>query len=130
MYRVSFISRQNAFLVSVCTKKFAYLLCRPRGRGLGLMVCERRFSFHEFYNILLFIIFFYSGHLPTPTTHNLYPLRTHEPRHLATLVKYGVILRIVAFSSEVKFFTFFPDCKTCSLDMFHKLADGSHLLLP
>ena len=106
VYRVSFIFRLNVFFVSVCTKGFAYLLCRPRGRGLGLLVCKRRFSFHEFYNFLLFI-FFTKKHLPTPTTHNLYPLRTHEPRHLATIVKYGFLLRIVAFSSEGKFFTFF-----------------------
>ena len=43
----------NVFLVSVFTKGFGYLLCWPRGRGIGL-VCKRRFSFHEFYNFLLF----------------------------------------------------------------------------
>ena len=106
MYRVSSISPLNAFLLSVCTKRFAYLLWRPRGRGLGLMVCEQRFSFMNF-TTFCYLFFFYSRHLPTPTTHNLYPLRTHEPRHLATLVKYRVILRIVAFSSEGKFFLHF-----------------------
>ena len=67
-----------------------------------------RFSFHEFYNFLLFsfviiIIFlktvFFPRQLPTPTTHtqdphlrptptthDLYPRpTTHDPRHLATL---------------------------------------------
>ena len=43
----------NVFLVSVFIKGFGYLLCWPRGRGIGL-VCKRRFSFHEFYNFLLF----------------------------------------------------------------------------
>ena len=51
--RVSFIFHLNVFLVSVCTRGFGYLLCWPRGRGKGL-VCTRRFSFHEFYNFLLF----------------------------------------------------------------------------
>ena len=64
------------------------------------------FRFINFTTFLLFN-FFYPRHLPTPTTHDLYPLCTHEPRLLATLVKYGVILTIVAFSSEGKFFTFF-----------------------
>ena len=78
VYRVSFI------VVSVCSKGFAYLLCWPRGRGVGL-TCTWRFSFHEFYNFLpfnflIFIIFFgnpffYPRHLPTPTftTHDKYP---------------------------------------------------------
>ena len=57
VYRVSFISHLHAFLVSVCTKGFPYLLCRPRGRGLGLLVCKRRFSFREIYNFLLFNFF-------------------------------------------------------------------------
>ena len=108
VYRVSFIFRLNVFLVSVCTKGFAYLLCWPQRRGLELLVCKRRFSFHKFCNFFaIFFLFFYPRHLPTPTTHNFYPLRTHEPRHLATLVKYGFLLRIVAFSFEGKFFTFF-----------------------
>ena len=64
--------------------------------GIGL-VCTRRFSFHKFYNFLLFNfliliffgIFFYPRHLPTPTTttHDPRPLpTTHDPRHLVTLV--------------------------------------------
>ena len=91
VHRVSFIFHLNVFLVSVCTRGFGYLLCWPRGRGIGL-VCTRRFSFHEFYNFLLFIfliliffgrLFFYPRHLPTPTTtpttHDLYPLpRTYD----------------------------------------------------
>ena len=39
--------------MSVFTKGFGYLLCWPRGRRIGL-ICKRRFSFHEFYNFLLF----------------------------------------------------------------------------
>ena len=93
----------SVIAVSVCTTGFVYLLCWPRGRGIGL-VCTRRFSFHEFYNFLLFIfliliffgrLFFYPRHLPTPTptthdprptTHDPRPLpTTHDPRHLATL---------------------------------------------
>ena len=84
VHRVSFIFHLNVFLVSVCTRGFAYLLCWPRGRGIGL-VCTRRFSFHEFYNFLLFnfliFIFFWKTffnprHLRTltPTNH------THDPR--------------------------------------------------
>ena len=37
VYRVSFIFRLNVFLVSVCTKGFAYLLCCPQRRGLELL---------------------------------------------------------------------------------------------
>ena len=75
-------------------KGFAYLFCWPRGRGIGL-VCTRRFSFHEFYNFLLFnfLIFIFFGRpffLPTTFTHththDPRPLpTTHDPRHLATL---------------------------------------------
>ena len=73
------------------------MLCSPWGRAIGLLVCTRRLSFHEFYNFLLlnfltFIIFFfwkllfYPRHLATPTTHDLYPRpTTHDPRHLVTL---------------------------------------------
>ena len=90
VYRASFIFHLNAFLVHVCTRGFAYLFCWPRGRGIGL-VCTRRFSFHEFYNFLLFnflILFFWKTFFlpttfththdprPTPTTHDLYPLPT------------------------------------------------------
>ena len=62
-------------------------LCLPRGRGRGL-VCTRRFSFREFYNLLLFyfliVIFlencFFSHDiypLPRPTTHDsgLHPVQ-------------------------------------------------------
>ena len=53
VHRVSFIFHLNVFLVSVFTWGFGYFLCWPRGRGIGL-VCTLRFSFHEFYNFLLF----------------------------------------------------------------------------
>ena len=93
VHRVSFIFHLNVYLVSVYA-----LLCWLRERGIGL-VCTRRFSFHEFYNFLLFKfliliffgrLFFYPRQLPTPTptthTHNPRPLpTTHDPRHLATL---------------------------------------------
>ena len=91
VHRVSFIFHLNVFLVSVCTRGFAYLLCWPRGRGIGL-VCTRRFSFHEFYNFLLFNFlifisfcktFFFTHDIyphphprPTPTTHDLFPRPT------------------------------------------------------
>ena len=88
VHRVSFIFHLDVLLVAVCTRGFAYLLCWPRGRGIGL-VCTRRFSFHEFYNFLPFnfLIFIFFGRLfltrdiyahshprTTPTTHDLYPL--------------------------------------------------------
>ena len=95
VYRVSFIFHLNAFLVLVCTRGFAHLFCWPRGRGIGL-VCTLRFSFHEFYNFLLFnfLIFIFFGRLffthdtyphphPRPTTFSytlgiaLYPARSH-----------------------------------------------------
>ena len=95
VHRVSYIFYLNVFLVSVCTKGFVYLLCWPRGRGIGL-VCTGRLSFHEFYNFLLFIflilIFFWKTFfLPTTFTHththDPRPLpTTHDPRHLATLL--------------------------------------------
>ena len=83
VHRVSFIFHLNVFLVSVFTRGFGYLLCWPRGRGIGL-VCTRRFSFHELYNFLPFNFnfllcledIFFPPHLPTPTTHDLYPLPT------------------------------------------------------
>ena len=80
MHRVSFIFHLNVFLVSVCTRGFGYLLCRSQGRGIGL-VCTRRFSFHEFYNFLLFNFFNFSlfvedFFLPTTFSH------THGPRPL------------------------------------------------
>ena len=51
------IFRLNAFLVSVCSKGFAHLLCWLQGRGIRLLVCKWRLSFHEFYNFLLFNFF-------------------------------------------------------------------------
>ena len=79
VHRVSFIFHLNVFLVSVCTRGFGYLLCWPRGRGKGL-VCTRRFSFHEFYNFLLFnflifISFCKTFFLPTTFTHT----HIHDP---------------------------------------------------
>ena len=89
-----FIFHLNVFLVSVCTRGFGCLLCWPRERGKGL-VCTRRFSFHEFYNFLLFnflifIFFCKTFFLPTTFTHththDPRPLpTTHDPWHLATL---------------------------------------------
>ena len=77
VYRVSFIFHLNPFLKPVCARRFAHLFCWPRGRGIGL-VCTRRFSFHEFYNFLLFnfliFIFLDDIFLPTTFTH------THDPR--------------------------------------------------
>ena len=82
--RVSFIFHLNVFLVSVFTRGFGYLLCWPRGRGIGL-VCTRRFSFHEFYNFLLFIFLFFRKTFFF--THDIYPhphprptTSTHYPR--------------------------------------------------
>ena len=73
VHRISFIFYLNVFLVSVCTRGFTYLLCWPRGRGIGL-VCTGRFSLHEFYNFLLFIflilIFFWKTLF---FTHDIYP---------------------------------------------------------
>ena len=75
----------NFFLVSVCTRGFAYLLCWPRGRGIGL-VFTGRFSFHDclqlfaiyFFNFNLFLEdFFFFTHdnyphpHPRPTTHDI-----------------------------------------------------------
>ena len=87
VYRVFFIFHLNAFLVPVCTRGFAYLFCWPRGRGIGL-VCTRRFSFHEFYNFLLFnfLIFIFLEDIFSPTTFT----HTHDPRHLATLPVLGL----------------------------------------
>ena len=98
VYRVSFIFHLNPFLKPVCTRRFAHLLCWPRGRGIGL-VCTRRFSFHEFYNFLLFnfvifIIFFgrlfFTHDICPHHTHDPrhYLPTTHDPRHLATLISF------------------------------------------
>ena len=63
VYRVAFIFHLNAFLVL----GFAYLLCWPSGRGIGL-VCTRRFSFHE---LLIFNFFSFLENLFI--THDIYP---------------------------------------------------------
>ena len=69
------------------SKGFAYLLCWPRGREVGL-ACRRRFSFHEFYNFLpfnfLILIFFLENFffLPKTFTH------THDSRPLPTTFSY------------------------------------------
>ena len=82
VYRVSFIFHLNAFLVPFCIRGFAYLFSAdrwPRGRGIGL-VCTQRFSFHEFYNFLLFNFYFSEDFfLPTTFTH------THTPPTTSTL---------------------------------------------
>ena len=85
--RVFFIFHLNAFLVPVCTRRFAYLFCRPRGRGIGL-VCTRRFSFHEFNYFLLFnfLIYIFLEDIFLPTTST----PTHDPRHLSTLPVLGL----------------------------------------
>ena len=83
VHKVSFIFHLSVFLLSVCARAFGYLLCWPRGGGIGL-VCTRRFSFHEFYNFLLlnFLILIFFGRLffypqphphprPLPTTHDI-----------------------------------------------------------
>ena len=88
VYRVSFIFHLNAFLVPFCIRGFAYLFSAdrwPRRRGIGL-VCTQRFSFHEFYNFLLFNFYFfrrlffthyiYPHPHPRPTTSTHYPLPT------------------------------------------------------
>ena len=75
--------------MSVCTKGFAYLLCWPRGRGIGLLVMYAEiFRFMNFttfcYSFFLILIFFFLEKLffnprptptPTSTTHDL----THYP---------------------------------------------------
>ena len=56
VYRVSFIFRLNAFLVSVCTKGFSYLLCWPRGKGL--LVCTNGWDFRLMnFTTLRYLIF-------------------------------------------------------------------------
>ena len=100
MHRVSFIFRLNVFLVSVCNR--GSLICfADRGEGVGL-VCRRRFSFHEFYNFLLFnfLIFIFLGRLffthdiyahphprTTPTNHDLYPLPSTVDIYLHSIPK-------------------------------------------
>ena len=78
-----------------------------------------------FYNFFLFIYFFqllklitfflylfYPRHLPTPTTHDLYPLpTTHDPPHLATLVPrlihHPKTLHLVLYNVWVRGMTYF-----------------------
>ena len=87
VHRVSFIFHLNVSLMSLCTRGFGYLLCWPRGRGKGL-VCTRRFSFHEFYNFLLFNFLIFISFCKTFFfTHDIYPhphprptTSTHDPR--------------------------------------------------
>ena len=90
VHGVSSIFHLKVFLVPVCARGFGYLRCWPRGRGIGL-VCTRRFSFHEFYNFLLFnfliLIFFLEDFF---FAHDNYP--HPQPRHLATLQVSGVQL--------------------------------------
>ena len=75
VYRVAFIFHLNAFLVL----GFAYLLCWPSGRGIGL-VCTRRFSFHELliFNFFSFLenLFFTHDIYPHPRPTILYPQTT------------------------------------------------------
>ena len=81
--------------MSVSSKRFAYLLCWPRERGIRL-ACTRIFSFHEFYNFLLFnfliliflleIFFTHDTSTHTHTHDPRPPPTTVDPRHLATLV--------------------------------------------
>ena len=102
MHRVSFIFRLNAFLVSGCTRGFAYLLFLPRGMGIGL-VCTRRFSFNEFYNFLLFnfLIFICFGRLFLPTTFT--HTHTHDPRPLPTTHDpHGPSIKVFHFISPVQ----------------------------
>ena len=83
VHKVSFIFHLSVFLLSVCARGFGYLLCWPRGGGIGL-VGTRGFSFHEFYNFLLlnFLNLIFFGRLffthdnhphprPLPTTHDI-----------------------------------------------------------
>ena len=84
VHRVSFIFHLDVLLVAVCTRGFAYLLCWPRGRGIGL-VCTRRFSFHEFYKICYSIFNFYFV-WKTFFTHDIYP--HPHPRHFALKITF------------------------------------------
>ena len=76
--RVSFIFHLvNAFLVSVSSKGFAYLLCWPRRNR----TVTQRFSFHEFYTFLLFNFFFLENFFyPHPHPHPRPTTSTHYPR--------------------------------------------------
>ena len=91
VYKVSVIFRLNAFLVSGCTKGFAYLLCWQRGRGIGLLVCTQDFRCMNFTTFchLVFQIYIFWNFLFS--THDIYPnphpqprpmTSTHYPRHL------------------------------------------------
>ena len=105
VHRVSFIFHLNVFLVSVCARGFGYLLCWSRGRGIGMtgMYGEIFVSWIlQLFPIKLkkdffWKTFFYPRQLPTPTptptTQNLYPRpTTDDPRHLATLGQFCVLL--------------------------------------
>ena len=62
--------------------------------GSGLLVCKRRFSFHEFYNFCYLILYLYFFFRKTfliyprrlPTTHYLYPLPTTHGIQLHSLL--------------------------------------------
>ena len=107
VHRVSFIFHLNVFQCPF-VQEDSVICFADRGEGEQEQGMGNRFSFHEFYNFLLFsfviiIIFlktvFFPRQLPTPTTHtqdphlrptptthDLYPRpTTHDPRYLATL---------------------------------------------
>ena len=107
LLQVYMLYRVSLTVVSFCTKGFAYLVCWPRGRGVGL-TCTRRFSFHEFYNFLPFNFFFLENLiLPTTFTHtHTHDPRpqttTHDPRHLATLAGQGTDGSLLQYLLETK----------------------------
>ena len=129
MHRVSFIFHLNVFLVSVCTRGFGYLLCWPRGRGIGL-VCTRRFSFHEFYNFLLFnFLIFISFWKTFFFTHDNYP----HPHPRPTTFSYTPFILKTMDSTWANQSKKRPGksgqayCSYCSRDTFIR-DGGTHLL--
>ena len=68
--------------MSVCTKGFAYLLCWPRGRGIGLLVMNTEIlRFMNFYNFLLFnflILIFFFWRKNYFLTHDIQFTHTHD----------------------------------------------------
>ena len=86
MHRVSFIFHPNVFLVSVCARRFGYLLYVRRD--------FRFMNFATFCYLIFYALFFFwktcfipttithtHDPRPTPTTHDLYPRpTTHDPR--------------------------------------------------